>query len=58
MKMIVHRHAIIIQPENEIDEAYIEDTLGLKKEGATILLKRVAPMGLPSRIAYLETVEE
>ena len=54
MKMVIERERIVILPENDQDKAYIEDTLGLKEEGETIPCKRVASMGLPRSIAYLE----
>jgi len=54
MKLVVDRYGIRIVPENKIDEAYIEDTLGLKEKDSSISLKRVNSMGL-SCIAYLET---
>jgi len=46
MKMEITRNSIRIIPESEQDEAFIEDTLGLKKEGDFILLTRIAPYGL------------
>lgn len=55
MKMKVGRHGIKIIPESEKDEAYIESTLGLTVENQFIRLKRVAPFGLSTAIAYLET---
>jgi len=54
MKLVVDRYGIRIVLENKIDEAYIEDTLGLKEKDSSISLKRINSMGL-SCIAYLET---
>jgi len=54
MKMNVERSRIVILPENEQDKAYIEDTLGFKEEKEAIPCKRVALMGAPRSIAYLE----
>jgi len=45
---------IVIYPDNEMDDAYIEKVLGLEKEGDSIKLVRRNAMGL-SCIAYLET---
>ncbi len=55
MKFEVNRQSIRIIPENQQDEAYIEDTLGLKSCGEYIKLVRVAPMGLSCSLAYLST---
>lgn len=54
MKFIVERHGIEVVPENKADEAYIEDTLGLKREGDSVPLVRQNAWGL-SCIAYLTT---
>ena len=48
---MVLRDSIRIIAEDEQDDAYIEDTLGLKEEGDTISLKRANTFGL----AYLVT---
>ncbi len=48
------RKRIVIYPDNEMDEAYIEKVLGLEKEGDSIKLVRRNAIGL-SCIAYLET---
>jgi len=58
MIMDITRNFIRIIPQTEQDKAYIEDTLGLRKEGDSIRLVRRAPHGLPSAIAYLETEKE
>jgi hypothetical protein len=54
MKMRVTRLGIDIIPENEIDEAYIEDTLGLRDDGDFIRLVRQNASGLSS-LANLTT---
>lgn len=54
MKFEVGRYGINVIPQDEADEAYIEDTLGLKKEGDYVLLTRENAMGM-SCIAYLRT---
>lgn len=41
MKLIIDRFALVIEPENDQDIAYIEDTLGLIKNGDIIRLKRL-----------------
>lgn len=47
MKLEIHRNEISIIPENEQDHAFLEDTLGLKQNGAAIQLRRVneVPLG-------------
>jgi hypothetical protein len=52
MKLIIQRRRIVIEPESEIDIAYIEEVLGLSSDKASIQLKRVN-MNLGC-IAYLE----
>lgn len=60
MKLKVTRYSLQIVPEtsydnsDERDTAFIEDVLGLEKNGDWIKLKRVNASGL-SCIAYLET---
>ncbi|OGP46222.1 MAG: hypothetical protein A3K30_03885 [Deltaproteobacteria bacterium RBG_13_51_10] len=54
MKFEIRRKCLRIKPESEIDLAYIEDILGLKKEGDSIPLVRVAPYGLPHATAFLQ----
>lgn len=54
MRIIIARAGIKIVPENEQDDAYIEDTLKLKKKDDVIPCKRVAVHGLDLSIAYLE----
>ena len=58
MKLEIGRYSIKIIPENEQDEAYIIDTLGLKKKDETVPLKRIAVMGIDTAIAYLEAKKE
>ena len=61
MKLITRRYCLQIVPEtniatgDEIDIAYIEEILGLKKNGDSVSLIRRDVAGLSS-IAYLETV--
>ena len=54
MKFEVERYGIVIIPEGKQDDAYIEDTLGLRKEGDSILLVRQNSIGMP-RLASLQT---
>ncbi len=54
MRFEMKRSSIVIIPESKLDEAYIEDTLGLKKGNQAIYLVRKNAHGLSS-IAYLET---
>jgi hypothetical protein len=46
MKFIVERYGIEIVPENKEDEAYIEDTLGLKKDFDSVPLVRQNAIGM------------
>ena len=65
MKLDILRYGLRIVPEDsytmspgdERDTTYIEEVLGLHKEGDTITLRRVNVMGLSS-LAYLETIEK
>lgn len=41
MKLEIKRDAIIILPENPQDDSFIEDTLGLKQNGAKVEVERV-----------------
>lgn len=54
MKLKVNRYSLQITPENETDEAYIEEVLGLRYDGDVVHLVRDNAMGL-SCIAHLET---
>jgi hypothetical protein len=54
VKLEVVRYGIRITPENETDVAYIEEVLGLKKEGQSVRLFRRNAHKLSS-IARLET---
>ena len=58
MKFVMKKYGIQIIPENEQDEAYIEDTLKLRREGDSLPLTRVAYYGLPNSLAHLEAVPE
>lgn len=54
MKFRVTRRALEIVPESEVDEAYIEDTLGLRRDCDAILLVRKNALGLMS-LGHLTT---
>jgi hypothetical protein len=61
MRLDVDRHGLKITPDSsgfgprdERDLAFIEEVLGLKNDGDSVLLVRKNAMGL-SCIAYLET---
>ena len=41
MKLVIDRYTLVIEPENDQDIAYIEDTLGLFKNGDAIRLERL-----------------
>ena len=41
MKLIIDRYTIVIEPENDQDIAYVEDTLGLLRNGDFIRLERL-----------------
>ncbi len=53
MKLQIGRNGIHLIPEGWVDEAYIEEVLGLKKEGDTVFCERKNGTGL-SCIAYLQ----
>jgi len=54
MILKVNRYGLQITPENETEEAYIEEVLGLRNKGDVIWLVRENAMGLGC-IAHLET---
>jgi hypothetical protein len=54
VKLVVRRYSLQIIPESPIDEAYLEECLGLTHSGDTVLLRRVNAGGL-SCWAYAET---
>lgn len=58
MKMEVDRYSIRLIPENETDEAYIEEVLGLRKKGDRAQATRVAPVGLDGALAFVEIEKE
>jgi len=53
MKLELERHRMLIIPENEMEEAYLEGVYNLQDEGDMVEAKRVNAMGL-SCWAYLE----
>ena len=57
MKFELERERILIILQTEEDEAYIEDTLGLKNEEDLIPLNRVNVFNTGS-IAYLEALKK
>lgn len=57
MRLEINRKGILVIPNSEEDEAYIEDTLGLLNDGDSIPLKRINAFALSS-IAYLEATKE
>jgi len=57
MNLKVKRGCLHIIPQNEMEEAYIEEILGLKKEGDKLDLVRINVSGLSS-LAYLTTARE
>jgi len=60
MKLIIERNRLLIVTEEfnssqqALDLAYIEEVLGLKQEGDSVRATRVAVMGLPSTLVYIE----
>ena len=54
MILSVYRYQLQITPENETEEAYIEEVLGLRNDGDVVHLVRENASGL-SCIAHLET---
>jgi len=53
MKLELEKTRILLTPENETEEAYLEWVFGLKENGDTVQAKRVNAMGLDCW-AYLE----
>ena len=53
MRLRVHRYDMQIIPENSVDEAYIEEVLGLKQDRQAVKAIRVNVAGLSS-IACLQ----
>lgn len=53
MELTVERNRMIITPENEMEEAYLEEVFKLKVEGEEIKATRINAMGLGCW-AYLE----
>lgn len=54
MKFVTTRYGFAIAPENDLDCAFIEDTLNLRDEGEWVVLRRVNHFGLSS-LCRLET---
>lgn len=63
MKLEIHERCLKIIPDRfdndgrALDTVFIEEVLGLKKDGDTVKLKRKNAYGV-SCIAFLETVKE
>ena len=57
MKLEVRRHCLVIIPETEIDEAYLEEVLGLRTEQDCVRLRRHNASGL-SCWAYAKAERE
>lgn len=55
MRLEVRKNGLHIIPEDEQDEAYITDTLGLRGDGHFVPLRWVSAFGLPDSLAYLGT---
>ena len=53
MKLEVSRFCIRVIPENDMDEAYLEEVMRLRKAGETAVAKRVNAVGM-SCWAYME----
>ena len=58
MRLVAKRDSIQIIPENEIDEAYIEEVLGLKQRGDTAVAVRVSPIGLDHTLAFVQILKK
>lgn len=46
MRLDIRRDALLIIPENDLDCAFLEDTLGARREGDTLTLERVGEVSL------------
>ena len=55
MNLSVHRHYLQITPENKMEEAYIEEVLGLRNSGDVVHLVRDNASG-SFCIVYLRTL--
>lgn len=58
MRFEIRRDSIRMIPENLQDEAFIEDTLGLRKKGDSIPFTRVAVIGIDSALAYCKAEKD
>lgn len=58
MKLEVERYGLRIIPETEVEIAWIEEVLRLKKEGDAVPLKRVNYHRLPGLYALVSVREE
>lgn len=54
MKFEIIREGVEMIPENPMDLAFIEDTLGLIKKGDSIPFTRISPYGLDAAIACIQ----
>jgi len=60
MHLIIERNRLLIVPEKNdpdqgaLDTAFLEEVLGLRNLGDTAKATRVAVMGLPDALAYIE----
>lgn len=57
MRLVIERHGLMIVPENEVDKAYIEDTLKLCHHGDSVSLRRVNIPEKYYRSEYLECLK-
>lgn len=58
MKIEARRDELKIVPETEQDMAYLEDTLGLVKDGDVVKLKMKVTKGLELPTTYLSAKKE
>ena len=55
MILVEERNRLLIRPAGNVDEAYIEEVLGLKKEGDETICRRVNVSSLLG-LAYIEII--
>jgi hypothetical protein len=54
MKVEYRKYSIVIIPENEADEVYLETVLGLNSIEDTAIVRRISPINMEHAWAYAE----
>jgi hypothetical protein len=58
MRLIVRRHSLAVVPESPTDEVYLEEVLGLMKDGDSVRFTRHNAVVIPSKWGWAEAVKE